>query len=175
MYTLLQLLLSCDSTTTLKQSIVWPMGIFDNFFGKKTEDKADETENTPEQINMACAALMLEVAEADYVDDPAETRTILRALESELNLKKAEVGALLARAKSETEGATDLFPYTHLINQRCAREQKCAILTAMWRVAMADGNLDKYEDQLLRRMTNLLRLDHSDFIAAKQAARPKED
>ena len=151
------------------------MGIFDNFFGKQKEARANETEDTPEQINMACAALLLEVAEADYVDDPAETETILRALESELNLNRAEVSALLARAKSETEGATDLFPYTHLINQRCGREQKCAILTAMWRVAFADGNLDMYEEHLIRRVTELLHLDHTDFIAAKQAARPKED
>ena len=163
-----------SSTFQQAQLTLWAMGIFDNIFGKQKEDRVNETEDTPEQINMACAALLLEVAEADYVDDPAETEAILRALESELNLKWAEVSALLARAKSETEGATDLFPYTHLINQRCAREQKCAILTAMWRVAFADGNLDKYEDQLLRRVTNLLRLDHSDFIAAKQAARPKE-
>ena len=79
------------------------------------------------------------------------------------------------RARKETGGATDLFPYTHLLNQRLEREQKCAILTALWRVAMADGVLDKYEDQVLRRITELLRLEHSDFIAAKQAARPKED
>ena len=150
------------------------MGVFDNFFGNKTENKSTETEDTQEQINMACAALLLEVAEADYKDDPDETRTILCALESELNLNRAEVSALLARAKSETEGATDLFPYTHLINQRCAREQKCAILTAMWRVAFADGNLDMYEEHLIRRVTELLHLDHADFIAAKQAARPKE-
>ncbi|MDP7010267.1 MAG: TerB family tellurite resistance protein [Verrucomicrobiota bacterium] len=150
------------------------MGVFDNFFGDKTGDKSTETEDTQKQINMACAALLLEVAEADYVDDPNETRTILRALESELNLKQSEVSALLARAKSETEGATDLFPYTHLINQRCAREQKCAILTAMWRVAFADGNLDMYEEHLIRRVTELLHLDHSDFIDAKQTARPKE-
>ncbi len=150
------------------------MGIFDNFFGKKEEGKADETEGTPEEINMACAALLLEVAEADYVDDPAETKTILRALESELNLKRAEVSALLARAKIETDGATDLFPYTHLINQHCAGEQKCAILTAMWRVAFADDNLDMYEEHLIRRVTELLHLDHTDFISAKQAARPKK-
>ena len=150
------------------------MGIFDNIYGKQKEARANETEDTPEQINMACAALLLEVAEADYVDDPAETRTILRALESELNLKRDEVSTLLARAKSETEGATDLFPYTHLINQRCAREQKCAILTAMWRVAFADDNLDMYEEHLIRRGTELLHLDHADFIAAKQAARPRE-
>ena len=147
------------------------MGIFDNFFGKKTEE---ETEDTPEQINMACAAMLLEVAEADYVDDPAETEAILRALKKELNLNRAEVSVLLARAKSETEGATDLFPYTHLINQRCGREQKCAILTAMWRVAFADDNLDMYEEHLIRRVTELLHLDHADFITAKQAARPRE-
>ena len=150
------------------------MGIFDNFFGKQKETLVNETEDTPEQINMACAAMLLEVAEADYVDDPAETEAILRALENELNLNRAEVNALLARAKSETEGATDLFPYTHLINQRCGREQKCAILTAMWRVAFADGNLDMYEEHLIRRVTELLHLDHADFIAAKQAARPSE-
>ena len=150
------------------------MGIFDNFFGKKEEGKTDETEDTPEQINMACAALLLEVAEADYVDDPAETKAILRALESELNLKRGEVSALLARAKSETDGATDLFPYTHLINQHCTREQKCVILTAMWRVAFADDNLDMYEEHLIRRVNELLHLDHTDFIAAKQAARPKK-
>ena len=110
----------------------------------------------------------------DYAECPARFEAILQALESELNLKRAEVSALLAQAKSETEGATDLFPYTHLINQRCGREQKCAILTAMWRVAFADGNLDMYEEHLIRRVTELLHLDHADFIAAKQAARPRE-
>jgi len=158
------------------------MGFIDKLFGGKAETEPDTeptgseeaTEISPEQLHMACAALLLEVAEADYKDDPAETRSILRALESELGLKRAEVTALLDQAKAETEGATDLFPYTHLINERCSRDQKCAMLTAMWRVAFADGDLDKYEEHLIRRTTELLRLEHSDFIRAKQAGRPKE-
>ena len=64
-----------------------------------------------------------------------------------------------------------MFPYTHLLNQRLDHESKCRILTAMWRVAYADGNVDKYEEHLIRRVHELLHLDHSDFIAAKQAAR----
>ncbi|MBC8325115.1 MAG: TerB family tellurite resistance protein [Verrucomicrobia subdivision 3 bacterium] len=157
------------------------MGFFGKLFGGNAEAPESEStggtvepEITPEQLHMACAALLLEVAEADYKDDPAETQAVLRALESELGLKRATVTALLDQAKAETEGATDLFPYTHLINQRCTREQKCAMLTAMWRVAFADGDLDKYEEHLIRRTTELLRLDHSDFIRAKQAGRPKE-
>jgi uncharacterized tellurite resistance protein B-like protein len=156
------------------------MSFLDKLFGGKpnageANSAEDSPEATPEQIHMACAALLLEVAEADYVDDPAETEAILHALKTELDLDPAAVRALLDRARKETSGATDLFPYTHLLNQRLEREQKCAILTALWRVAMADGVLDKYEDQVLRRITELLRLEHSDFIAAKQAARPKED
>ena len=156
------------------------MGFFDRLLGGKPGDgEADgvgaSPEATAEQINMACAALLLEVAEADYVDDPAETEAILHALKTELDLDQGAVRALLDRARQETGRATDLFPYAHLLNQRLEREQKCAILTAMWRVAMADEVLDKYEDQLLRRITELLRLEHSDFIAAKQAARPMEN
>ena len=78
------------------------MGFFDKLFWGKAETESDteptsrgeEAEISPEQLHMACAALLLEVAEADYVDDPAETEAILRALESELNLKQAEVSAL---------------------------------------------------------------------------------
>ena len=123
---------------------------------------------------MACAVLLLEVAEADYADNPEEIRTIIKVLEAELKLRHSDVQNLLARAKAETAGATDLFPYTHLLNQRLDHGQKCAILTSMWRVAFADGNIDKYEELLIRRAHDLLRLDHADFIAAKQAARPTQ-
>ncbi len=153
------------------------MGFFDNLFGggQKEADSNTPPPDSPEQIHMACAALLLEVAEADYADDPDEVKAILASLERELKLNHQEVEILLQRARSQTDGATDLFPYTHLLNQRLSREQKCSLLTAMWRVAYADGAVDKYEELLIRRASDLLRLDHPDFIAAKQAARPRED
>ena len=148
------------------------MKFLDKLLGGK--DAAAEPGASEEQIHMACAALLLEVAEADYEEDPMEVDAVLHALKTELHLDQATVRSLLERARKETGGATDLFPYTHLLNKRCDREQKLAILTALWRVALADGVLHKYEDQLLRRVTELLHLDHADFIAAKQAARPPE-
>ena len=148
------------------------MGLFDKWLSKESALKAsDQAAESPEQIHMACAALMLEVAEADYADEPDETRAILKALETEFGLTQQAVTALLERARKESAGASDMFPYTHLLNQRLDHEQKCRILTAMWRVAFADGNVDKYEEHLIRRVYELLHLDHSDFIAAKQAAR----
>ena len=93
----------------------------------------------------------------------------------EFSIEQNAVAALLERARTESAGATDLFPYTHLLNEHCTREEKLSVLTAMWRVAFADGNIDKYEELLIRRVQDLLRLDHSDFITAKQAARPPQN
>ena len=72
------------------------MGLFDKWLGKESAPKtSDQTAVSPEQIHMACAALMLEVAEADYADDPEETRAILKALETEFGLTQQAVTALL--------------------------------------------------------------------------------
>ncbi len=89
------------------------MGLLDNLFGKKelsNPETPQETETSQEQINMACAALLLEVAEADYADDPEETRAILAALEKELNLKRNEVQPLLERPGQKLPGPPTFSP-----------------------------------------------------------------
>jgi uncharacterized tellurite resistance protein B-like protein len=41
----------------------------------------------------------------------------------------------------------------------------------MWKVAFADGSIDKYEDHIIRRISDLINLSHSDFIRLKINAR----
>jgi len=38
-------------------------------------------------------------------------------------------------------------------------------------IAFADGNIDKYEENLIRRVSDLIYVSHSDFIRAKISAR----
>ena len=40
------------------------------------------------------------------------------------------------------------------------------------RVAFSDGVIDKYEEQLVRKVADLLHVRHHDFIAAKHRADP---
>ena len=37
----------------------------------------------------------------------------------------------------------------------------------MWRVAFADGEIDRYEDGVIRRVAELIYVAHSDFIRMK--------
>ena len=43
--------------------------------------------------------------------------------------------------------------------------------TAMWRVAFADGHLDKYEENIIRRVADLLHIRHSEYIRCKANAK----
>ena len=37
----------------------------------------------------------------------------------------------------------------------------------MWKLAYADGNVDKFEEFLIRKISDLLHIEHSDFINQK--------
>jgi uncharacterized tellurite resistance protein B-like protein len=127
--------------------------------------------NDQPSLDLACAALLVEVARADYADDPKETEVTLTAIRKVLKVPETDIAQLLSEANAEVEEGTSVFPYTSLINGHCSRKQKYDILVAMWQVAFADGNLDKYEEHLIRRVAGLIHLDHHEFIQAKIAAR----
>ncbi|MGO1233874.1 MAG: TerB family tellurite resistance protein, partial [Marinobacter sp.] len=50
------------------------------------------------------------------------------------------------------------------------QQQKQMLLTSIWRVALADGRIDKYEEHLIRRMADLLHLNHREFMQARHQA-----
>ncbi len=137
----------------------------------KTPDTAPPKSTGQPNIDLACAALLVEVARVDYAHDPRETEATLKAIRRVLKIKETDIAELLSEADAEVEEGTSVFPHTSLINEHCSREQKYDILVAMWQVAFADGNLDKYEEHLIRRVAGLIHLDHSEFIQAKIAAR----
>ena len=136
----------------------------------------DESEKPVPQddLNLACAALLVEVAKADYADDPREIEATIAAIREVLNISDSAIEELISEAQLEAAESASMFPHTKLINDHCTREQKFAILKAMWKVAFADGNLDKYEEHLIRRVSGLIHLDHSEFINAKIEARDSD-
>ena len=46
-------------------------------------------------------------------------------------------------------------------------------MESLWRVAYADGDLDKYEERLIRQVADLTHVSHKDFIRLKLAVRDR--
>ena len=138
------------------------------FFAKnvlEAEDAAVKTEQ------LAAAALLVEVMVIDGNLDEQELKSISQTLCQILALSGEQVDELIRLSRDEVAEATSLYQFTREINTHFNAEQKMNLLTAMWRVAFADGYLDKHEESIIRRVADLLHILHSDYIRCKLAAR----
>ena len=119
------------------------------------------------QKQLAVAALLIEVAMADQQFSDRELESLSHSLKHKYSITSDEIEELISLAKNESNHATSLHQFTQIINQHCDNAEKFNLIRAMWEIAFADGNLDKYEDYLIRKVADLIYLPHSEFIRAK--------
>ena len=121
-------------------------------------------------LELACAALMFEVARADFTVETTEQDAVTSLLTAQFNLSADEVSTITEAAVEQADAATCLFEFTRTLNELASAEQKRDLLAMMWRVAMVDNAISRYEEHVIRKVADLLYVPHSDFIAAKQSA-----
>jgi uncharacterized tellurite resistance protein B-like protein len=138
------------------------------FFAKNILEAEDATVKTEQ---LAAAALLVEVMVIDGNLDQQELTSISQTLCQILALSGEQVDELIRLSRDEVAEATSLYQFTREINTHFNADQKMNLLTAMWRVAFADGYLDKHEESIIRRVADLLHILHSDYIRCKLAAR----
>jgi uncharacterized tellurite resistance protein B-like protein len=127
-----------------------------------------EQEPEPEGLlALAAAALLLEVAWADHVISDEELELIEQHLQSQFGLTHDEVAELVEESRREHEQSVGLYSYTRTINGAWSEEQKFALVTTLWRLAMANDELHRYEEHTIRKIAELLYLSHERFIEAK--------
>ena len=137
------------------------------FFTERLSEESDSG-NAEQRTRLAAAALLVEVARADYEDDPEELTAVCAALRETLNVSEEDIKSLVDLANQEVESATSSYEFTRLIIDNFSPEQRIELIEAMWQVAYADGNLDRYEEHYIRRIAELLYVPHSQFIRTKQ-------
>jgi len=138
------------------------------------EDQQDDA-SLEHRLRLASAALLIETARADFTRDGIEEETMRSVLCSGLGLAQEEVLQLLSLASDQVEAATSLFEFTRVINDHFSLSRKRQLVAGMWSVAYADGNVDKYEEHLIRRVADLLYVPHEDYIRAKLDAAGSAD
>ena len=139
-----------------------------SFFSKNVLDPEAET-TSPDQL--ATAALLIEVMVIDGDLDDQEMQAIAGTLSNILDLTAEQIDQLIELSKEEVADATSLYQFTKEINEHFDIEKKLSLMTAMWRVAFADGHLDKHEENIIRRVADLLHIRHSEYIRCKANAR----
>ena len=141
-----------------------------DFFEQRLAAKPDRAADA-HTVELATAALLIEVVRCDAAITADERAAVERAIDTRFGLSAAEASALMRLAEDEVRQAYDLFQFTSLINRHFTQAQKIDVIEAMWRAALADGELSAHEQHVLRRVADLLHVAHGDYIAAKLRAR----
>ena len=139
-----------------------------NFFGKREADNSGLKEkDVSQRIQVATCALLLEVAHSDREFSDIERDNIINILKRDFHLSDEYATELMAISNRALKESIDLWQFTHLINENYSREEKIKVIEMVWKIIYADGKLDKYEDHLVHKLSNLLRLTHKQLIEAK--------
>ena len=121
---------------------------------------------------LACFAYILSrVARADSEVAEAELR-LMEEIVSErggLPLEQAALVIQIATREGLRHGGTEDFIVTREFAGLADRDQKLALLNCLFAVSAVDHSIQTVEDNAIRQIVSELRLEHSDFIAARTA------
>ena len=145
-----------------------------NFFKKIFEKDASEDLEIDEHGSIkACIALLLETSMADDLLDESEIKTLKATLINDFKLEETEIDELIEISKKNVDDSTSLYDFTRDINDNFEAKERIKLIESMWKIAYADGNIDKFEEHIIRKVSNLIYVSHSDFIKAKISAKEK--
>ncbi len=133
------------------------------------EDRARDA--SAGELELATAALLIEVSRADFEVRQEERDVIVQAVEKSFGLSREATREIVALAEDEVSRAVSLYEFTRLVDQSFDAAQKRHIVGLLWDVAFSDDRLEGQEEYLIRKIAHLLHVPHEDFIAEKLAAR----
>ncbi|HEY0787251.1 MAG TPA: TerB family tellurite resistance protein [Thermoanaerobaculia bacterium] len=130
------------------------------------EEREREKEH---RLRLATASVLLETAWADESFSIAEKNDIVGYLRQRFRLDENDARELLEAADEHRADTIDHFAMTNFLRQNLPLAERIDIVKEMWRLVHSDGNLHQYENYLVRKLADLLGLEHHVMIEAKLA------
>jgi uncharacterized tellurite resistance protein B-like protein len=139
-----------------------------NLFSKKQSDQKSnkvETYKDLEDFDVieAVAVMLLRAANIDGNKDEKEILLIKKLLNEQFNLDLNEVNLLIAASSEKEEASADLYKWSKIINDNYSKEKKNIVFSLMCEIVNADGVIDPFESNFIRRLSGLL------YISDKEA------
>jgi len=141
------------------------------------QETADTTETKPagidstKKLQIATAALFVEMAKADGEFSSEERERIIRIMKKIFNLDDECVKELINLSETELEESISLYGFANIINEQLSPADKIELIKNLWRLIYTDAKLDKYEDRLIKLIGGMLYLNHKQIIDAKMLVR----
>jgi len=134
------------------------------------QQDAQDSESREAALRSATAVLMLDVARSDNVFEESEFERVLGLVEKHFGMSPEDAAELVNAADEKAEDLVSLHEFTQLLHNNLDESEKARIVGLLWQVAYADGRLDKYEDSLVRKISDLLHVSRGRSMRLKYDA-----
>lgn len=121
-----------------------------------------------DDLQVAMVALLIRAATSDAQFGEAERETIRRIVADSFGLAPEQVSSLVEEAEDEESETLDLHRWAQAVKQAYSEEERVELIEKMWEVVYADGVLDDYEANLLRRVAGLIYVPDRESGQARQ-------
>ncbi len=140
-----------------------------SFFGDRHAQPGGEGgHHTIDEFHLAAAALLVHAASIDANFDDAERGKILDYARNRLNLTEEEAETLLRAAEQAVDESVQLLGFTRAIKDNFSYEERVELIEMLWEVVHADGKVDEFESQLMRRIGGLIYVTDRDRGIARK-------
>ena len=144
--------------------------LFDDITSRiSAEDAAADDRDAA--IRMATAVLMVDVALVDSSFEEVEFERMLRLVKNHFGLSTQAAAELINAANAEADELVSVHEFTELLHQHLDDDEKARVVELLWSTAYADGELNKYEDALVLKVSDMLNVSRDLVMRLKLDAR----
>lgn len=129
---------------------------------------ATDSQVTPDSPQLAAAALMYHVIQADGVLRPVERERFATVLGEEYHLDQAGLKALIKAAREADGEAVDLYRFTSVLMEQMGETDRIGFIEILWEMVYADGVRHELEDNVVWRISELLGVSGRDRVHMRQ-------
>ena len=119
-------------------------------------ETAAKGQHGSEELQLATAALLVEAACMDGHFDQRERATIAALLAGQFGLAAGDVEELVGKGQKAVEDSSQIYAFTRVVKDLFSGQERVRMIEMLWEVVYADGRVDEYESNLMRRVAGLL-------------------
>ena len=133
-----------------------------NLLQNDSESMSEEREK-----QLAIYGILYEAARSDQSVAAEEEDKIREIMERYFQIDDTEFEDIRQQAQRLHLENADMYQITREVKQILSREERLTLLEELWEVAYADGRIDPHELAIIRRLADLIGLNHKEFIDSR--------
>ena len=137
---------------------------------KKITSKTEEEEEYKGEDIQAVIILLIEACQIDGETGQEEVQYIKKLLINKFNFSEIDADENINTAINDNDKRIEIFSQIKIILNEMDHQERIEVIQMMWGVILADGIIDDFEANLMRRMNGLLYISGIESADAKKRA-----